>query len=45
VLEDPALLGRRKASMTGDASKLRQLTGWSPSVDFTDMVARLLAVE
>jgi GDPmannose 4,6-dehydratase len=45
VLEDPALLGRRKASMTGDASKLRQLTGWQPTVDFPGMIAALLPNE
>jgi GDPmannose 4,6-dehydratase len=42
VVEDPRLLGRRKAPMAGDASKLRRLTGWKPTVTFAEMIAHLL---
>ncbi len=45
VVEDPKLLGRRKAPMVGDASKLRRLTGWRPSVTFAEMVGSLLPSE
>lgn len=41
VVEDPSLLGRRKAPMAGDASRLRTRTGWTPSVDFEGLVDRL----
>jgi GDPmannose 4,6-dehydratase len=45
VVEDPALLGRRKVPMTGDASRLRQRTGWKPTVTFAKMIATLLPAE
>jgi GDPmannose 4,6-dehydratase len=45
VTEDPTLLGRRKTPMTGDASRLRQRTGWKPSVTFAEMIATLLPPE
>lgn len=43
VVEDPALLRRKKGAMKGDASRLRQLTGWRPSVTFAKMVVEILS--
>jgi GDPmannose 4,6-dehydratase len=42
VVEDPALLHRHTGTLVGDASKLRRLTGWKPSLTFAEMVARLV---
>ena len=42
VREDPALLRRDRVTLVGDASKLRDATGWKPSVDFQGMIRALL---
>ena len=42
VEENPALLQRRKPVLIGDASKLRNATGWRPTVTFSEMVGLLL---
>ncbi len=42
VKVDAALLSRPPSRRVGDASKLRVHTGWKPSVDFRDMIHRLL---
>ncbi len=44
VVEDPALLQRRRSPLIGDASKLRAATGWKPSVTFPEMVKSLTGV-
>ena len=42
VEENPGLLERRNPTLVGNASKLRTLTGWKPSVTFAQMVEILL---
>jgi GDPmannose 4,6-dehydratase len=42
VEEDPSLLKKQTATLVGDASKLRRLTGWGPSLTFERMVERLV---
>lgn len=42
VEENPAVLQRRRITLVGDASKLRDATGWHPTVTFPEMVALLL---
>lgn len=42
VEENPALLHRRRPTMIGDASRLRAVTGWEPSVTFREMVESLV---
>ncbi len=42
VRVDPALLARSRTGRVGDATKLRERTGWRPSLGFAEMVARLL---
>jgi len=43
VLEDGSVLGRRPSTKIGDASKLRKLTGWTPSYSFPGLVQQLIA--
>jgi GDPmannose 4,6-dehydratase len=43
VLESPAILTRKRVALRGDSSKLREQTGWRPSVDFQTMIHRLVA--
>lgn len=38
----PSILAKRKLDLVGDASRLRRLTGWKPTVDFPEMVRLLL---
>lgn len=45
VREEPALLTRRRGPVVGDARRLRERTGWAPSVDFPGMVRALLRAE
>jgi GDPmannose 4,6-dehydratase len=42
VEEDPNLLTRTRTLRIGDASKLREHTGWAPSVSFREMIQLLL---
>ena len=42
VKENTVLLQRRNAPLVGDASLLRQLTGWKPMVTFPEMIDLLL---
>jgi len=42
VSEDSSLLGRRDARRVGDSSRLKQATGWRPTVTFAEMVAILI---
>lgn len=42
VQTDARLLCRTSAPLRGDSSKLRAATGWSPSVSFVELVARLM---
>ncbi|MEI8342715.1 MAG: GDP-mannose 4,6-dehydratase [Verrucomicrobiota bacterium] len=45
VKENPALLNRRNPPSFGDASKLRRLTDWRPTVSFEKLVETLLDAE
>ncbi len=45
VRERPGVLTRPGQPLVGDATRLRERTGWRPSVDFRGMVAALLAAE
>lgn len=45
VREEPSVLTRSDPPAVGDARRLRERTGWRPSVDFTGMVRALLAAE
>ena len=47
VVEDPALLRavQRPVPLCGDATRLRDSTGWRPEIGFTDMVGRMVAAE
>jgi GDPmannose 4,6-dehydratase len=42
VVENPNLLTRRTEARVGDSTKLRERTGWKPSVTFHQMVAILM---
>jgi GDPmannose 4,6-dehydratase len=42
VETDAGLLKRKLPPMRGDFSKLRSATGWGPSVNFTELVAKLV---
>ena len=42
VEENPAVLQRRRLTLVGDATKLRNATGWHPTVTFPEMVGLLL---
>ena len=44
VVEDAAILKRRNAPLIGEASKLRRLTGWQPTVTFAQMIEILVKV-
>ena len=43
VQTDARLLHRASIPMRGDSTKLRVATGWSPSVSFVELVARLVS--
>lgn len=45
VEENPSVLQRRRPVLIGDASKLRNATGWKPSVTFPEMVRLLLEAQ
>lgn len=42
VREVPGLITRRKQALAGDAARLRERTGWSPSTSFDEMVRQIL---
>jgi GDPmannose 4,6-dehydratase len=42
VVEDPAVVKGPQAVLVGDASKLREKTGWKPTIDFPRMVRLLV---
>lgn len=42
VVEAPSLLHRRRRTFSGDTSRLRNATGWEPSLDFRAMLQTLL---
>ncbi len=42
VIQDRSLLPRRSRTRVGNAAKLRERTGWTPRVTFTQMIAILL---
>jgi GDPmannose 4,6-dehydratase len=42
VVESPEILTRKRVVLCGDASKLRRMCGWRPTVDFQTLIARLL---
>jgi GDPmannose 4,6-dehydratase len=44
IVETPSLLTRQRTVLRGDSSKLRQRTGWEPTVDFPTMILRLLDI-
>lgn len=41
VTEDATLFSSRPSAFTGDSGKLRNLTGWRPTVTFSEMVTEL----
>lgn len=47
VAEDPSLIGAAPAALplVGDNTRLRAATGWEPSMDFAEMIRRLVAEE
>lgn len=45
VHENPSQLRKEHRAMVGDASKLRRITRWRPSVTFDEMVVRLVGAE
>ncbi|MEV6325392.1 GDP-mannose 4,6-dehydratase [Nocardia sp. NPDC051787] len=45
VRERTSVLTRSRQPLVGDAAKLRQRTGWRPSVDFRGMVRAMLVAE
>lgn len=42
VREDSELVSRQRRVLFGDASRLRERTGWEPSITFAEMVTRLV---
>jgi GDPmannose 4,6-dehydratase len=42
VTEAPGILTRKRVVLRGDPSKLQQLTGWRPSIDFQTMISGLV---
>lgn len=45
VREEPAVLTRRASPRAGDARRLRERTGWRPTVDFPGLVRAMLEAE
>ncbi|MBX2798826.1 MAG: GDP-mannose 4,6-dehydratase [Myxococcales bacterium] len=45
VVEDPSLLRRRSPLLVGDATRLRQRTGWAPTVDVNGILRALLRAD
>lgn len=42
IVESPSILTRCRPALCGDSSKVRQATGWHPSLAFQPMILRLL---
>jgi GDPmannose 4,6-dehydratase len=42
VVENPSLIGSPKPTLVGNPNKLKQMTGWCPSVSFEEMVELLV---
>jgi len=42
VIENPGIIKRETRPLIGDSSKLRQLTNWTPSISFEEMVELLV---
>jgi GDPmannose 4,6-dehydratase len=42
VVENPSLIGSPKPTLVGNPTKLKQMTGWRPSVSFEEMVELLV---
>lgn len=42
VIEDQAIVVRRSAALVGDSSRLRERTGWEPTVSFPEMISLLI---
>jgi GDPmannose 4,6-dehydratase len=42
VVENPSLIGSPKPTLVGNPAKLKQMTGWRPSVSFEEMVELLV---
>ena len=42
VIEDGSVLKRRRSALSGDATLLRERTGWRPTVTFHEMVTILV---
>jgi GDPmannose 4,6-dehydratase len=45
VIENKTVLTRNRKTLVGDPSKLMQVTGWRPTVDFREMIRLLLIAE
>ena len=45
VREDPGVMTRKRKALVGNARKLRQATGWHPTVDFRGMIKLLLEAQ
>ena len=45
VVEDGSLLKNVRPALVGDATRLRETTGWRPTLDFTEMVRRMVGAE
>jgi len=45
VVTDAALMHRRNARLVGNPAKLKEVTGWKPTVNFEEMVRRLVQAE
>jgi len=44
VKENPDIVKAKRKTLVGDATKLRNATGWQPQTSFNDMVQRMLQV-
>lgn len=42
VREDKGIIKENRTVLMGDAKKLRNQTGWKPSVDFTEMIKKII---
>ena len=45
VREDPQIVRKRRRTLLGNSDKLRQRTGWKPSVTFAEMIGLLLQAQ
>lgn len=42
VIEDSCIISRKRSVPLGDARKLARVTGWKPSVDFKEMIIKIV---